>query len=235
MQSQDTQIFVQFEILFGHSRVICIRAALYILLLLALILTPSMSQGDMANIRKNDDEKIDAFGVRKTGENQLCRSESWSYQEENKLVELRLKGLSWIAISRQLPRWTWYDCRAHYKSINISDCEEKKDRFARIYERWAVKFNNEGFSLTNPSQTEIRNVVQNSSRDEDAIESCRELSLAIRKPGDLPSGRFFDAQSEEPTFEACKKSYSETSSTSGTANGYRNSKNSAPLLPRVFF
>ncbi|AEO71688.1 uncharacterized protein THITE_16965, partial [Thermothielavioides terrestris NRRL 8126] len=67
------------------------------------------------------------------------RQSKWSPEEDALIIELRGAGMKWDDISKRLPGRSSISCRLHYQNYleRRSDWdEERKDRLARLYERF---------------------------------------------------------------------------------------------------
>lgn len=67
------------------------------------------------------------------------KQSKWAAEENSVLIELRGVGMKWEDISRRIPGRSAISCRLHYQNYlerRLDWDEEKKDRLARLYERW---------------------------------------------------------------------------------------------------
>ncbi|CAZ84917.1 unnamed protein product [Tuber melanosporum] len=67
------------------------------------------------------------------------KQSKWSADEDAKIIDLRGRGHKWEDISRELPGRSAISCRLHYQNYlerRPEWDEERKDRLARLYERF---------------------------------------------------------------------------------------------------
>lgn len=72
------------------------------------------------------------------------KQSKWTPDEDALIIELRGRGEKWEDISRQLPGRSAISCRLHYQNYlerRSEWDEEKKNRLARLYERYDEPFN----------------------------------------------------------------------------------------------
>jgi hypothetical protein len=65
----------------------------------------------------------------------------WSSEEDRLIIELRGKGMKWEDISKRLPGRTAISCRLRYQNYlerRSEWDEDKKNKLARLYERYAI-------------------------------------------------------------------------------------------------
>ena len=68
------------------------------------------------------------------------RQSKWSPEEDALIIELRGSGMKWEDISKRLPGRSAISCRLHYQNYLERRSEwddDKKDKLARLYERYA--------------------------------------------------------------------------------------------------
>lgn len=69
------------------------------------------------------------------------KQSKWTPEEDRKIIELRGMGWKWDDISKELPGRSAISCRLHYQNYlerRSEWSEEKKDRLARLYERYDI-------------------------------------------------------------------------------------------------
>jgi hypothetical protein len=67
------------------------------------------------------------------------RQSTWSAEEDIILIQLRGKGMKWEDISTRIPGRSHMSCRLHYQNYlerRYPWTEERKDKLARLYERY---------------------------------------------------------------------------------------------------
>ena len=67
------------------------------------------------------------------------RQSTWSAEEDVILIQLRGKGMKWEDISARIPGRSHMSCRLHYQNYlerRYPWTEERKDKLARLYERY---------------------------------------------------------------------------------------------------
>ena len=65
----------------------------------------------------------------------------WSRAEDAKVIHLRGKGMKWEDIAKEIPGRSHIACRLHFQNYLERRCEwdeEKKDRLARVYDRFVM-------------------------------------------------------------------------------------------------
>lgn len=70
------------------------------------------------------------------------KQSKWSADEDAKIIDLRGRGHKWEDISRELPGRSAISCRLHYQNYlerRSEWDEDRKNRLARLYERYAHK------------------------------------------------------------------------------------------------
>jgi hypothetical protein len=68
----------------------------------------------------------------------------WTPEEDRLAIELRRKGMKWDDISKHLPGRSAISCRLRYQNYSEKRPEwdeEKKNKLARLYNRYVVVFN----------------------------------------------------------------------------------------------
>ena len=71
------------------------------------------------------------------------KQSKWTPEEDALIIELRGSGMKWEDISKRLPGRSAISCRLHYQNYlerRSEWDEEKKNRLARLYERYVSKF-----------------------------------------------------------------------------------------------
>lgn len=71
------------------------------------------------------------------------RQTKWTPEEDSLIIELRGRGDKWEDISKRLPGRSAISCRLHYQNYlerRSEWDEDKKNRLARLYERYGVTF-----------------------------------------------------------------------------------------------
>ncbi|KAI1388765.1 uncharacterized protein F4822DRAFT_429380 [Hypoxylon trugodes] len=74
-----------------------------------------------------------------SSESPAKKQTKWSKEEDALIVQLRGSGMKWDDISRRLPGRSPISCRLHYQNYlekKIDWDEEKKNKLARLYERF---------------------------------------------------------------------------------------------------
>ena len=69
------------------------------------------------------------------------RQSKWSAEEDALIIELRGQGMKWDHISKRLPGRSPISCRLHYQNYlerRSEWDEDKKNKLARLYERYVV-------------------------------------------------------------------------------------------------
>lgn len=87
------------------------------------------------------------------------KSSKWSPTEDAEIIRLRGSGMKWEDISKRLPGRSNISCRLHYQNYlerRSEWDEEKRDKLARVYDRYSHIFSSSSasvrLSLTSPSR-----------------------------------------------------------------------------------
>lgn len=86
------------------------------------------------------------------------KQSKWSPEEDALIIELRGSGMKWEDISKRLPGRSAISCRLHYQNYlerRSEWDEDKKNKLARLYERYAF-FPPSSFSLRTVSAYQNR-------------------------------------------------------------------------------
>lgn len=78
-----------------------------------------------------------------TAESPAKKQSKWSPEEDALIIELRGSGMKWEDISRRLPGRSAISCRLHYQNYlerRSEWDEDKKNKLARLYERYVLSF-----------------------------------------------------------------------------------------------
>lgn len=70
------------------------------------------------------------------------KQSKWSSDEDALIIHLRGSGMKWEDISKQLPGRSAISCRLHYQNYLERKSEwdeERKNKLARLYERYASR------------------------------------------------------------------------------------------------
>jgi hypothetical protein len=76
-----------------------------------------------------------------TAESPAKKQSKWSPEEDALIIELRGSGMKWEDISKRLPGRSAISCRLHYQNYlerRSEWDEDKKNKLARLYERYVV-------------------------------------------------------------------------------------------------
>jgi Myb-like DNA-binding domain len=74
------------------------------------------------------------------------KQSKWSPEEDALIIELRGSGMKWEDISKRLPGRSAISCRLHYQNYlerRSEWDEERKNKLARLYERYVPKSTSE--------------------------------------------------------------------------------------------
>lgn len=72
------------------------------------------------------------------------KQSKWSPEEDALIIDLRGSGMKWEDISKRLPGRSAISCRLHYQNYlerRSEWDEERKNKLARLYERYELPFN----------------------------------------------------------------------------------------------
>lgn len=70
------------------------------------------------------------------------KQSKWSAEEDALIIDLRGSGMKWEDISKRLPGRSAISCRLHYQNYlerRSEWDEERKNKLARLYERYAPR------------------------------------------------------------------------------------------------
>lgn len=76
-----------------------------------------------------------------TAESPAKKQSKWSPEEDALIIELRGRGMKWEDISKRLPGRSAISCRLHYQNYlerRSEWDEDKKNKLARLYERYVM-------------------------------------------------------------------------------------------------
>lgn len=76
--------------------------------------------------------------IRKARHGQSLLTRPWSAQEDKIVLELRIIGWGWMAISKRLEGRSWAACRTRFHNHLLKQCEwddKGKDNFYQSYQR----------------------------------------------------------------------------------------------------
>ena len=79
-----------------------------------------------------------------TTESPAKKQSKWSPEEDALIIELRGSGMKWEDISKRLPGRSAISCRLHYQNYlerRSEWDEDKKNKLARLYERYGANTN----------------------------------------------------------------------------------------------
>lgn len=71
------------------------------------------------------------------------KQSKWSAEEDALIIDLRGSGMKWEDISKRLPGRSAISCRLHYQNYlerRSEWDEERKNKLARLYERYVLSF-----------------------------------------------------------------------------------------------
>jgi len=89
------------------------------------------------------------------------RQSKWSPDEDSKIIQLRQDGMKWEDISKHLPGRSAISCRLHYQNYlerRSEWDEDRKNKLARLYERYVEKRHTESPTLHHLSKAQ--NLIQ---------------------------------------------------------------------------
>ena len=124
-------------------------------------------------------------GFRKTPKNQSVLTKPWLAEEDKIVLELRIVGWGWMAISKKLHGRSWAACRSRFHNHLIKQYERdhsKTDKLVQSYQRCAVQAKQAFALLLNLSlQVEAQQVVQRDRANGCSVEGGRGHALADGK------------------------------------------------------
>jgi hypothetical protein len=88
-----------------------------------------------------------------TSESPAKKQSKWSPEEDALIIELRGSGMKWDDISKRLPGRSPISCRLHYQNYlerRSEWDEERKNKLARLYERFRETFLSKSASFDGP-------------------------------------------------------------------------------------
>ena len=83
-----------------------------------------------------------------TAESPAKKQSKWSAEEDALIIELRGSGMKWEDISKRLPGRSAISCRLHYQNYlerRSEWDEDKKNKLARLYERYGTIYKKEKY------------------------------------------------------------------------------------------
>ena len=113
------------------------------------------------------------------------KQSKWTADEDAAIIELRGNGMKWEDISKHLPGRSAISCRLRFQNYlerRSEWDEEKKNKLARLYERYEALSIIKLLSRTN-SRTQIQegHVGEDLERDATSMAGCRSDALADRR------------------------------------------------------